>query len=494
MKHSRQLVGNTLLLTLGQVLNYGLSFLRNVILARTLAKADFGLAAVFGMTITLLEIAGRMSFGQQIIQAKDGASDDVLSCSHAFQFSLAMAGAILIASLSYPMACLFNVPHRMWSFSLLALIPFAKSFENLDYYRQQREQRYLSVVLCESVPQMIITLAAWPLVIWLGDFRVILWLMLGKSGMGILMTHLVAERSYRWSWRGDQMRRMWVFGWPLLLNGVLLFAAQQADQLVVGAFLSVAELASFALVMSVVSIPWFIFSQVASSVMLPILARVQDDAVDFSRKYRICVEYVAVGAILLMLPLIVGGEQAISLLFGAKYKGAGQLMALLGATSAVRFLRLLPTVAAMARADTLNNLIANIWRSTSLPLAVMIAVLGGNVVLIAACGLFAELVATAVSLLRLRRCQGVLLCESANAVAYVVGLVALGLGLVFLGIPRFGHWGAVGSLLSVLSGAVLAGMLVFPRVFRTLADVVQTMQMVAQKQFSRGRFDTRTRS
>jgi len=48
-----------------------------------------------------------------------------------------------------------------------------------------------------------VTVASWPLAVWLGDFRVIIWLMLGKAALGILMTHVLAQHPYRWAWRPD---------------------------------------------------------------------------------------------------------------------------------------------------------------------------------------------------------------------------------------------------------------------------------------------------
>jgi len=457
-----------MLLTLGQVASYGLSFMRNVILARMLTKADFGLAAMFGMTLSLLEVAGRMSFGQQIIQSKDGNEESFQATSHTFQFMLSVVGAFLVVGLSHPLACAFKVPQLAWAFALLAVAPLARGFEHLDYFRQQRELNYLPVVLCELVPQFVVTLAAWPLAVWLGDFRVFIWVMIGKAGLGILMTQWLAKRPYRWAWRRVYMRVMWLFGWPLLLNGMLMFASQQADQVVVGAYLSLNELATYALVLSLVSIPWFVFGQVGSSILLPILSRVQDDPALFRRQYRASVEYAGVGAVVLMLPLMVAGEPLVALLFGPKYVGAGPLMALLGAAAAVRFLRFVPSVAAMARADTKNQLCSNAWRSLGLPLAFCVATLGGKVTLIAACALVAELMAAGFSVLWLRRRQGVPLRDTAGAATYVLGFVTAGLATIYFNPSRGGYWLAAVSALAILMLAIGFAWVVFPDLIRTV--------------------------
>jgi O-antigen/teichoic acid export membrane protein len=465
---SNKIIRGTVALSLGQVAGFGLSFARNIILARMLSKADFGLAAVFGMSISLLEVAGRMSFGQQNIQSKDGDSIPFQATSHTFQFILSFVSACLILCLSHPMALVFKVPEAAWAFAMLALVPLARGLEHLDYYRQQRELDYLPAVMCEVVPQAVMTVAVWPMTVWLGDFRVIIWLMLGKAVLGIVMSHWLARRPYRWAWHADFVKGMWSFGWPLLLTGLLIFGSQQADQVVVGAFLSLNNLATYALALSLVSMPWLIFGQVGSSLMLPVLSRVQEDPAQFRSRYRTCVECASVGAVALTLPLIVFGEQIVTLFYGGKYAGSGTVMAILGAASAVRFLRFVPAVASMARADTLNQLYANIWRSLSLPLAALVAMLGGGMAMVAVCALGAELVSTGFTALRLRRRQGVPLQDTMRGAAFVLGFVFAGLGTVYLGAPSWGVWIAAGGALLLPAFAALVAWLSFPGLAHSL--------------------------
>jgi O-antigen/teichoic acid export membrane protein len=462
-----------MVLTLGQVASYALSFARNVILARLLTKADFGLAALFGMTLLMLEVAGRMSFGQQIIQSKNGDCESFQATSQTFQFMLSAAGAFLILLLSHPLAHAFKVPGQAWMFASLAIVPLARGFEHLDYFRQQRELNYLPAVLCELVPQAIITLAAWPLARWLGDFRVIVWLMIGKAVLGVLMTHMLAKQPYGWAWRRDYLKGMWVFGWPLLLNGLLMFISQQADQVLVGAFLPLSDLAAYALALSLVSIPWMVFGQVGASIMLPILSRAQDDTERFRQQYRVCVEYAAVGAVLLTLPLIVAGEQSVTLLYGSKYAGTGVLMAILGATSAIRFLRFVPAVAAMARADTQNQLYSNLWRGLSLPLATAVALSGGGMALIAICALAAELAAATVSVMRLRQRQGVPLRDTTSAAVYVIGLVLTELVLIYAGAPHWGYLPTAAAVLAMFALAILIAWFAFPNLARSMINTIE---------------------
>ena len=333
------LVKGTVVLSVGRVGSYGLSFIRNLILARVLAKADYGLASLFSMSIILLEFTGRMSLGDQIIQAKEGGSTGFQAAAHAFQFVTGLCSSLLILSLSIPIANLFKVPNAWPAFAALAAIPLCQGLGHLDIARRQRDLDYLPSALADLAPHILITALAWPLAKWFGDYRCIVWLMIIKAVLTLVMTFVFAERPYRWSWDRALLEKMFKFGCPLLLNGYLMFGCQQADQLIVGAAFSLEALASYTLSFSLVSIPWFVFAQVASSLVLPVMSRAQDDTVQLRQQYRVCIQVAAFIGSTLTLPIIVSGEQIVTLLYGSKYHGTGIFTALLGAAFDARLRR-----------------------------------------------------------------------------------------------------------------------------------------------------------
>jgi O-antigen/teichoic acid export membrane protein len=445
-----------------------------------LAKADYGLAAVLGMAMTLLEISGRMAFGMQVIQSKEGDTPRYLASAHALQFVGGALSGVLIAALSVPLAHLFRVPHVWWAIALLAVVPLSQSLSHLDIARRQRELDYLPLVLVDVVPQFLITIAVWPMAVWLRDYRVILWLMIAKALIGTAMTYFFARRPYGWAWELRHIRGMLAFGWPLLLTSLVMTAYQQADQMLVGAVFSLDLLANYALAFSLVSIPWFIFSQVGGSLVLPILSRVQDEPQEFLGRYLACVENSCLVAVTSMLPLIVLGEQIVTVIYGKKYGGTGLPMALLGAAFVVRFLSFTPGYAAVARGDTINQLFSNLGRSLSLPLALLAAWLGGGVGSIAACALVGELVSAAVSLIRLRQRQAVPYRYTAGGAAYVVCFVAIGLLLVYSGAPMWGYKLAAAVLFASVAIPLLVGWYAFPSFARTVMSLVERRGLTAQ--------------
>ena len=57
MTLKRKAIRGSVLLTAGEAIVYGASFARNMLLARLLTKADFGIAATFSMVVMLLEFS-----------------------------------------------------------------------------------------------------------------------------------------------------------------------------------------------------------------------------------------------------------------------------------------------------------------------------------------------------------------------------------------------------------------------------------------------------
>jgi O-antigen/teichoic acid export membrane protein len=181
MSLSEKVVHGTLLLTGGQVASQALSFARNLILARLLTKADFGVAASLSVSLSLLELVSRMAFGMQIVQAPAGDEPEYQRVAHAVQAVVGTVSALLVVAAAWPMSASFHQPHLTWAFAAMAIVPLARGFVHLDLARVQRSLVYRPQVAAEFSSQLLATLAAWPLGVWLGDFRVVLWIMLGKE-------------------------------------------------------------------------------------------------------------------------------------------------------------------------------------------------------------------------------------------------------------------------------------------------------------------------
>ncbi|OAD23988.1 polysaccharide biosynthesis protein, partial [Candidatus Thiomargarita nelsonii] len=281
------------ILTVGQVIAQLLMFVRNIILARMLTPEDMGIAATFAITISLLEMSSNLGVEMLLVQAQDGDDPQLQAVSHLFQVSRGLLMGAIILALAPIIARMFDTPQAVWAFQYVAIVPVLQGFMHLDWKRVQRNLTFIPSVIVEIAPQAIITLAAWPMVIWLGDYSAILWLVIIQALMMLLASHIVAKRNYQVSWNRVYASRLLAFGWPLLINGLLMFGVFQGDRLIVGTAYSMAELGVFSVAFALVMMIAMTLAKLASALLLPLFSRVQAEQETLRRYFRLSVQILA---------------------------------------------------------------------------------------------------------------------------------------------------------------------------------------------------------
>jgi len=261
-----------------------------------------------------------------------------------------------------------------------------------------------------------------------------LWLVIVQAAALAVLSHVVAERRYRWRYDREQARRLLGFGWPLLINGLLMFGIFQGDRLIIGSMYSVHDLAVYSVSFALATAPNMILGSIMGSLSLPALAQVQDTPGEFTRRYRLMVQTAGALGALVVVALITPGAWLIPFVFGPAYIAAGPVFAWLVGAEALRLMRLAPTLAALARADAQTSLRANLVRALAFPLAGASATVGLPLPWIAACAFSAEVLAVSVAIARTQRRHGLPVRLSlAPCALFLVALVA-GRGLAALSV------------------------------------------------------------
>lgn len=447
----------SLILVLGEGGVFASAFIRNVILARLLTKADFGIAATLAMIIALLELSAKMGVARFLVRDRHGNEPDCVATAHLVQFSVALFSAVVVAAAAWPLAHLFDIPGHALGVMSLALVPLFRGFEHMDVRRYERELRFGPSTIVEVLPQIFITLAAWPVARWLGDYRAVLVLLLAKALLSCAASHWLAERPYAWQVHREHMTNMLRFGWPLVVNGFMMFGVFQGEQFLVAAFYSMADLAPYAAAATLGLAPAYFLGRVFNPIVLPLLAKAQDDADLFRRRYRQVVSVMALFSAVSGVGLLVGAEALMRLLFGAKYAGAGIILACLAAAGSVRIVRTATSLAALAKGDSQNEMWSNGSRLLGLLPALGLALQQQPIWLIACTGSLGEAVACAVAMFRLRRRDNIPLVATLIPLGWVAALISAAAAVTLYG----GHlwpvgWGLlVAGTLAAASGVLI---------------------------------------
>ena len=465
----RTMLRGGFVLTMGSLITAIASFARNIIIARLISVEDFGIAATLAMTMSLIEMASNLALDRLLVQAPDGDTPQMLATAHAFQVVRGVLATVVLFLLAGPIAALFGIPEIVWAFRVMALVPLIRSFLHLDSACQQRGMNFGASVWIDTVPQALATLAAAPLALWLGDYRVMLLVVVGQVTMMVLVSHVVAERPYRWAWDREIIGRMLRFGWPLLINGLLMFAIFQGDKAIVGASFSMEDLGWYTVAFALAMVPCTVIARIVYSFFMPLLSAVQGDASRFQQRATLCAQCCMLLGALVSIGFLVAGPSVLLLVYGERYGPGTTVVGILGMMHGFRIAKAGPAIVAMSQADTTSPLIANIVRCCSVIMAIAFVWLDCGIVAIAICGVFGELLAALVGigLLRYRlslRITPMLGCFAVTSVAML--LIAVSAGYTFRGEQPWFEV-SVGMISAISATGLLS--LMFPEVVALVA-------------------------
>jgi len=459
---SRKIFSSIILLSGSTSVSQTASFLRNIVLARILTKADFGVAATFSMAIVLFDISSKAAIGTLIVQSKNGSKTEFLNAAHFAQFAIGIVGFIGIFSSANLIAGVFNIPDGEQAIKLLSLILLFKAIEHQEIRRFARELKFFPQAMVETIPQVVITLAAWPLAVWLGDYRAILWILIAKAALSTLLTHFWAKSPYSWNIDKAYHREIFRFSWPLLLNGFLLFAIMHTDKALIGANYSLAELGVYSAAALLCLTPFNLIAQINGSLAIPILSKNQDSLEKFKNDLKIYLEILSLIAVVFATIMIIGGELFVTTVYGTKYEGGGVILACLGIVNAFRICRFASTGAALSRGDTKNALASSVLRATGITITILAALLDAPLWVIGLSGLGGELLALTGSYRRLSKNLGEATWTRMPGIAFLALATAASSVLLYLDIHQFNMLTILLILVAFLTLLVSMHLVLFP--------------------------------
>jgi PST family polysaccharide transporter len=128
------------------------------------------------------------------------------------------------------------------------------------------------------------------------------------------------------------------FGMPLAGASIVVFAVQNADQIVVGHVLGATALGFYALALNLASWPLNIFSMPIRTVAPALFSRLQHDQQAMRKTFLACLELVETLTLPICLLLCGAAVPLVRFAYGAKWVMAAQALVWLGGLTAVRIL------------------------------------------------------------------------------------------------------------------------------------------------------------
>lgn len=396
---------SALLILSGNMTASLLQLARNLLIARLVSVEDYGIAATFAVVMAVVEMMAAFGLQQQIVQAKEGNDPHFQAVLQGFQVLRGLIQAVVLLVIAGPMARFLGIPEVTWAYRLLAVVPLLNALSHFDVHRLSRQMRFAPMILTSTVPAVVSLAAVWPLTRWLGGWQVMLGVILIHATVMLVLSHLVAERPYRLAFDRAIVAGSLRFGWPLLVNGAMMFLIFNGERLIVGRELGMAELAIFSMGVTLTLTPTLVMAGSLQSFFLPQLSARRGAGEAFQHLADVTMQANLLMALVFVAGTVLAGGPVVLLLLGEKYAALLPLLIGLALVQAVRVLKAGCAVIALSLGQTGNAMVANLIRVLALPLGWYALIRTGDLQILIGIALAAETIgfAVAIGILRIRR-------------------------------------------------------------------------------------------
>lgn len=357
-----------------------LNFARNILLARLVSVEDYGIASTFIIAIAFIELIADLGLERMVVQDPAGESRKFIGTIQAIMVLRGLLLAGLMFFIAGPIAAVFNHPELTWAYQLFGLAPLLHGLINLDVTRMQRRMSFGPQMKAELGGAILSLAVLWPLAEWLGDYRVMLIAILAEHFLRCIITQIIAEHRLTLAWNNADAKRALRFGIPLLLSGLLAFAAMQGDRVIVGNQFTARDLGLFSAAATLAMTPSLIAARIFQTFFLPLLSRAQNDQAKFDAQAALTLQTMLCLGGFAALAFSIAGPTVFLLAFGSKMAEGALYLVPIGLAFSILLVRsgsMLPI--ALARGFTLNPLLGNMVRLISLPLAWIVVTKGGDI-------------------------------------------------------------------------------------------------------------------
>lgn len=386
------------LVVTGNAFGSALLLLRNLIVARLVSPHDYGIASTFAIVMSVVEMLSYVGLNQLMVVDKDGDDPYFQRAMQGFQVMRGLTSSVILFLIAQPYADFLGISEVAWAYQVIAVIPLMNGLQHFDMHRLKRHMVFRPFVATQSIPPLISVLLLWPIALIYGDYRIMLVSLLIQTASMVVLSHVMAERPYRLSFDFALMKKATMFGWPLLLNGILLFGVFNGERLIVGRELGMSQLAVFSMAITLTLTPTLVLGSAAQSLFLPKLSALRDDQDRFNWFGIAAVEGgIAIGFLLLLGTVLLGGP-IVHILLGPKYEAMLLILMPMAVMQAVRVAKTGASTVALARHRSGNAAIANMFRVLSLPISWIAVVQTGSVYTVLAIATAAEVLGYAASL------------------------------------------------------------------------------------------------
>src|SRR4030042_937544 len=337
---------------IAQIIAQVLRLASMIILARLLARADFGAVAAASVAADLLLRLGEFGFSEAIIQRKNVTSAH-LSTSFWLGLGLGIFFCIVTVAISPVMGSFFRneIVGPLLAVSSVTFVIAPLRFIHGSLMRRELQFFRFSIGdIGQSVAYIVATLAM--AFVGLGPWSLILGGVVGQVVLCIIRWAVCPWRP-SFMFKVECVKDLWGFGLNLTGSRVVQFIGESAGTFVVGRYLAATALGFYNMAGRIPSYVGSVGLMAVQRVAFPAFSVIQDEDERLRRGFKKSVKYMSLITTPVFSGLAVMGPQFVSVVLGPKWGPSTVAMQILCMVAIIQSFSLMlgPLIRARGRAD-----------------------------------------------------------------------------------------------------------------------------------------------
>jgi len=294
------------------------SFIVTIVLARLLLPSEFGLIAMVTVFITIADVFVTSGFGSALIQKKDV---DNLDYSSVFFFSIGFS--IILYGIIFYIAPIIAV---FYQYEILTIVMRVLGLRVIFAAVNSVQQAYVAKHLIfkkyffSTISGTLISAVIGISMAYIGYG---LWALVTQQMVNVTVNTIVLWSLLKWrpnlQFSVKRIKRLFSFGWKILLAGLLNTISNQIRHLIIGKMYSPSDLAYYDRGLKFPSLIMVNINTSISAVMFPVISNEQEDLERIKKLTRKSIRISSYFIFPIMMGLAVMAEPLVKLLLTEKW-------------------------------------------------------------------------------------------------------------------------------------------------------------------------------
>ena len=351
------------------------------ILTRLLAPQVFGLMALVNVIIQGLKLFTDIGIGPSIIQNKRGEDPVFLNTAWTLQILRGLGITIICAIAAYPASLIYRDPKLIALIAVTGLNTFVGGLGSihLHTYNKQLKVGWLTFV---DIATQVLTIVATVILAyyWRNVWALVVGTLISSAVRAVWSYIVFRGPPHRFVLDRGVMKEMFHFGKWITISTCLTFLVNSGDRLVLGRYLTCAELGVYTIGFLIPQAIIGILQPIGSRVIFPLCVKLLPRGMDHFRPRIFKIKWLAVIGLLPPLWIItIFAQTIINTLFDARYHDAGWILRLFATSTAVPVITLSLGAVLFAQGDSYRAMLIILTRLIGTAVSVGVgAWLGGK--------------------------------------------------------------------------------------------------------------------